>query len=91
MKSLFSNMKVGKKFIVTFVIIFVATTGSMAVLFLLSKSDAVNTFFSNLLHRLNLSFILRDDLNKINQAYWKLPLEQTAIQQKQKQAAHRGF
>ena len=70
MKSLFSNMKVGKKFIVTFVIIFVATTGSMAVLFsLLSKSDAkVNTFFSKPFASIESQLILRDDLNKINQS-----------------------
>jgi len=70
MKSLFNNMNVGKKFIVTFVIIFVATTGSMAVLFsLLAKSDSqVDTFFSEPYASIESQLKVRDELNTIGQS-----------------------
>ena len=46
MKSLFDKMNVSRKFIVTFIIVFVATTGSMAILFsLLAGADKpLNSF-----------------------------------------------
>ena len=68
MKSFFSKMKVGKKFIFTFVIIFVATTGSMAVLFsLLAKSDAkVDVFFSKPFASIESQLSIRNELSAIN-------------------------
>lgn len=68
MKSFFSKMKVGKKFIFTFVIIFVATTGSMAVLFsLLAKSDAkVDVFFSKPFASIESQLSIRNELSSIN-------------------------
>lgn len=61
-------MKVGKKFIFTFVIIFVATTGSMAVLFsLLAKSDAkVDVFFSKPFASIESQLSIRNELSSIN-------------------------
>ncbi len=70
MKSLFNKMNVGKKFIVTFIIIFVATTGSMAVLFsLLAKSDSqVDKFFSEPYASIESQLKVRDELNIIGQS-----------------------
>jgi len=70
MKSLFDKMNVGKKFIVTFVIIFVATTGSMGVLFsLLAKSDSqVKSFFTEPFTSIESQLCVRDELNTINRA-----------------------
>lgn len=68
MKSVFDKMNVGKKFIVTFVIIFVATTGSMAILFsLLAQSDSkVDAFFKEPFTSIESQLIVRDELNAIN-------------------------
>ncbi|MBP8639871.1 MAG: HAMP domain-containing protein [Oscillospiraceae bacterium] len=70
MKSFFSKMKVGKKFIFTFVIIFVATTGSMAVLFsLLAKSDSkVDVFFSKPFASIESQLNIRNELSSINRS-----------------------
>lgn len=49
MKAVFDKMVVGKKFILTFIIVFVATTGSMAVLFTLQARANIqlDKFFAN--------------------------------------------
>lgn len=68
MKSQFDKMNVGKKFIVTFLIIFVATTGSMSILFsLLAQSDSkVDSFFNQPFSSIESQLIVRDELNAIN-------------------------
>ena len=68
MKAIFDNLNVGKKFILTFVIIFVATVGSMIVLFaLLLKADKqIDQFLAKPYVSLESQLNIRNELNSIN-------------------------
>ncbi|MEA4894318.1 MAG: methyl-accepting chemotaxis protein [Oscillospiraceae bacterium] len=70
MKSLFSKMNVSKKFVVTFIIVFVATAGSMAILFsLLAGADKLLDSFLNVsLSQMESQLIIRDELDVINRS-----------------------
>ncbi|PKM74493.1 MAG: hypothetical protein CVU91_01095 [Firmicutes bacterium HGW-Firmicutes-16] len=74
MKSIFSRMNVSKKFIVTFVIVFVATTGSMAILFsLLAGADKhIDNFLSRSLSSIDSQMTIRDELDSINQSLYNM-------------------
>ena len=67
-------MNVSKKFIVTFVIVFVATTGSMAILFsLLAGADKhIDNFLSRSLSSIDSQMTIRDELDSINQSLYNM-------------------
>lgn len=68
MKSIFNNLNVGKKFILTFANIFIATVGSMIVLFilLLGADKQINNFLSTSYVSLGSQLETRDELNTIS-------------------------
>ncbi|NLH01767.1 MAG: hypothetical protein GX488_07720, partial [Clostridiales bacterium] len=70
MRSLFNKMNVAKKFILTFAIIFVATTGSMVVLFLLlnAADRQIDIFLSKSYVSVSAQLRLRDEFNSVNQS-----------------------
>lgn len=74
MKSVFNRLDVSKKFIVTFVIVFVATTGSMAILFsLLARAEKqIDKFFSGSFSSIEYQLNIRDELNNINQTLFHI-------------------
>lgn len=70
MKALFSRMNVAKKFVFTFITIFVATVGSMIFLFAMLKvaDKQVDRFLSHPYVSVSSQLLLRDELNSVNQA-----------------------
>ncbi len=68
MKSVFDKMVVSKKFILTFIIVFVATTGSMAVLFsLLAKANGkLDDFFAKPYASIKAQNTFQDELITLN-------------------------
>ncbi|MGI5985120.1 MAG: HAMP domain-containing protein [Clostridiales bacterium] len=84
MKAIFDKLNVGKKFILTFSIIIVATLGSMIVLFLLlSGADGqIDKFLSNTYVSIGSQLKIRDALNEINYYVLDIALEEDASQAK---------
>lgn len=69
MKTLFSRMNVARKFVFTFITIFVATVGSMILLFVMLKGadKQIDRFLSHPYVSVSSQLLLRDELNHVNQ------------------------
>ncbi len=74
MKSIFSKMNVSKKFIVTFINVFVATTGSMAILFsLLAGADKqLDNFLRGSFSSIESQLTVRAELDDISRSLFNM-------------------
>ena len=77
MKSIFDRLNVSKKFIVTFVIVFICTTGSMAILFSLqARADRqLDKFLSGSFSSIEAQLSVRDELNNISKTMFNIANE----------------